>query len=214
MFKKITLAALILIISAVNIFAADEPAHPQNFVVAEIPIFSQKLRFKLPTDWQHAHTSQNDNSYLIEFIPKDEDIKNWKNLFSIQAFKDFDPTVSPEDIANNVANNFAKDCPQNSIYNKIGEQVLDGYDAFEAIIGCAALSNDHATNLKKGMSEISYYIFIKGQKDLYFAQKSIRGAGFPFENFPDSVKKSIDEIKNHLPIEFCNLDSAQGKCQK
>ncbi|MBL1419790.1 MAG: hypothetical protein COC24_004695 [Alphaproteobacteria bacterium] len=214
MFKKITLAVLIFITSTVNIFAADEPAQPQNFVVAEIPIFSQKLRFKLPTDWQHAHTSQNDKSYLIEFIPKDEDIKNWKNLFSVQGFKDFNPAVSPEDIANNVANNFAKDCPQNTVYIKIGEQVLNGHDAFMAIIGCSVMPQDHATNLKKGMSEISYYVFIKGQQDLYFTQKSIRSAGFPSENLPDSVKKSTEEMKNFFPIEFCSLESAQGRCEK
>ena len=214
MFKKITLAALVFIASTFSAFAADEPTEPQNFIVAEIPIYSQKLRFKLPTDWQHAHTSQNEKSYLIEFIPKDETLENWTNLFSIQGFKDFNPAVRPLDVANNVAKNFAKTCPDTAIYTKIGERVLNGYDAFLAIIGCSVMPQDHASNLKKGMSEISYYVFIKGKSDLYFAQKSIRGVGFTPEKFPDFVEKSISEMKNFFPIEFCSLESVKGRCEK
>lgn len=214
MFRKITLAALIFMASALTVFAADEPDTAQNFIVAEIPIFSQKLRFKLPISWQRAHTSQNEKSFVIEFIPKDEAIDNWENLFSIQGFKDFNPDVTPLDVANSVANNFIKNCPQSAIYTKIGERVLNGHQAFLAIIGCSEMPQDHASNLKKGMSEISYYVFVKGTKDLYFAQKSIRGTGFAPEKFPEFVEKSIRDMKNFFPIEFCTLDSAQGRCEK
>lgn len=214
MLKKIIITTFIIIISTINSHAAEQAKNPQNFIVAEIPIFSQKLRFKLPTDWQHAHTSQNDKSYLIEFIPKTENINNWKNLFSIQAFKDFNPNLTPEQVANSVANNFTKTCPEAVIYTKLGERFLNGQQSFLAIIGCSIVPKDHATNLKKGMSEISYYVFIKGKNDLYFAQKSIRGAGFTPDKFPPFVEESIAEMKNFFPIEFCSLDSVQGQCIK
>lgn len=214
MFKKITIAAFVFILGIINVHAADQPTDPQNFVVAEIPIFSQKLRFKLPTDWQHAHTSQNDKSYLIEFIPKTENINSWENLFAIQGFKDFDQNVKPEQVADSVANNFVKACPETVIYSKLGERYLNGQQAFLAIIGCSVMPEDHATNLKKGMSEISYYVFVKGKQDLYFAQKSIRGPGFTPDKFPPFVEESIADMKNFFPIEFCALDSAQGQCIK
>lgn len=215
MFKKLTLAALIVMSAATSGYAADEATEPaQNYSIAEIPIFSQKLRFKLPTDWQLVQSKQNGKTYLIEFIPKDEKIESWTNLFSIQGFQDFDPKSKPQDVADSVYRGFSKLCPETSIYSKIGERVLNGQDAYLAVIGCAEMPNDHSTNLKKGMSEISYYVFIKGEKDLYFAQKSIRGAGFSNDKFPPFVNEAIIEMNNFFPIEFCTLDSPRGKCLK
>lgn len=215
MLKKLTLAALIIMSAATSGFAADEATPPKlNYSIAEVPIFSQKLRFKLPTDWQHVQSKQNGSTYLIEFIPKDEKIESWKNLFSIQGFQDFDPETKPQDVADSVHRGFAKLCPETSVYTKIGERVLNGQDAFLAVIGCAEMPNDHATNLKKGMSEIAYYVFIKGTKDLYFAQKSIRGAGFTNDVFPPFVNDAILEMTDFFPIEFCTLDSPRGTCLK
>lgn len=215
MLKKLTLAAFIFISSATIAHAADEAAAPeQNYAIAEVPIFSQKLRFKVPTDWQHVQSNQNGNTYLIEFIPKDEKIESWTNLFSVHGFQDFDPEATPKDVADSVFRGLIKLCPETAIYTKVGERVLNGQDAFLAIIGCAEMPDDHSTNLKKGMSEISYYVFIKGKKDLYFAQKSIRGEAFSIDKFPPFVNAAIVEMKNFFPIEFCTLDSPRGVCVK
>lgn len=207
------LLAMLLFFMASSAMAADEDA-VQNFVTAEIPIFSQKLRFKIPTDWQHAQTNQSETAYLIEFIPKDETIDNWKNLFSLQGIRNFNLTVSPEQVADSVASNFANTCPNSVIYNKLGARILDEQNAFLAIIGCSNLPNDHQTNLKAGMSEISYYVFVAGQHDLYIAHKSIRGAGFTGADFPPFVAQSIKDMLNFFPIEFCSLDSELGQCNK
>jgi len=41
-----------------------------------IPIYNQKLAFRLPTDWKPAFKDQNANMFLIEFTPKNESIKS------------------------------------------------------------------------------------------------------------------------------------------
>lgn len=194
-------------------WAADEPV-AQTHIVAEIPIFAQKLRFKLPIDWQHAHTSQNEAAYLIEFIPQNEDLKSWTNLFSIQGIRDFDPLITPEQVAQSVATNFQKTCPDAMIYKNIGARVLDNHNAFLTVMGCSNIPADHSSGIKAGMSEITYYVFIKGSRDLYIAHKSVRGAGFSGDSLPTFVEQAISDMKNFFPIEFCNLDSAKGQCSK
>ncbi|MGL1922708.1 MAG: hypothetical protein OCD03_16960 [Hyphomicrobiales bacterium] len=220
MFKKLCLAAAFVLSSGLIVQAADEKVVPepapiqQNFLTVEVPIYSQKLRFKLPTDWKHANTSQNEKTYLIEFVPKGEGLSDWKNLFSLQGVKDFDPAIKPEDVANSVASSFAEICPKTVVFTKIGARFLNDQEAFLAIIGCADMPEDNPTGLKKGMAEISYYVFIKGKRDLYIAHKSIRGAGFTPDKFPPFVEQAIGEMKNFFPIEFCALESGKGQCEK
>lgn len=211
MFSKIKLLWIGLLVGFASCVQA---AEQQNFATAEIPIFAQKLRFKLPVDWKHAHTAQNDTSYLIEFIPQNEDISNWTNLFSIQGLKDFDPLVTPEQVAQSVATSFKKSCPDSLIYENIGARLLDEHNAFLTVLGCANIPSDHATSLKSGMSEITYYVFVKGQRDLYIAHRSVRGAGFSGDKFPTFVEQAISDMKNFFPIEFCTLESAKGECNK
>lgn len=219
--KKVYLIAAFLMLAIGNVWAADEAAKPAdgaqstpNFAVIEVPIYAQKLRFKMPTDWKHVNTKQNDKAYLLEFVPFDEDLVGWTNLFSVQGAKDFDPAIKPEDVANTVVKNFFEICPESVIYTKVGSQFISGQEAFIAIIGCAEMPKDNITGLKKGMSEISYYVFIKGQRDLYIAHKSVRGPGFSPDKFPPFVEEAMADLKDFLPLEFCKLSSPRGTCEQ
>lgn len=194
-------------------FAA-EKSKPLPSVAAEVPIYSQKIRFQLPSDWKHIFTDQTDDSYLIEFIPKKSSLENWTDLFSLQGHKGFKGSLTPEQVSNNIATGFVKTCPKTAIYTKLGARKIDGHDAFLSVIGCSNMPSDGVAGLKKGMSEISYYVVMQGDADLYVAHKSVRGVGFKPNKFPPFVEASIEGMKLFFPFKFCKLDSPRGQCKK
>ncbi|MCJ8324060.1 MAG: hypothetical protein HRU29_15045 [Rhizobiales bacterium] len=181
-------------------------------LTVEVPIFSQKIRFNLPVNWMHSHTSQNQAAYLIEFIPKNETPDQWSELFSIQGIKDFNPESSPEQVSDFIANNLIENCPDAAIYTKLGKRELSGHLAFASLIGCSSLPADGIKGLKAGMSEMAYYAIIKGKNDLYIVHKSIRSAGFEGDVFPPIIETAIGDMKDFFPIEFCQLASPKGQC--
>lgn len=181
-------------------------------VIVEVPIFSQKIRFNLPTDWVHTHTSQNEAAYLIEFTPKNENPKQWNNLFSIQGVKNFNPESSPEQVSDFIAQNLVKNCPDAAVYTKIGERNLSSHLAYLSLIGCSSVPADIDIGLTDGMSEIAYYAIIKGKNDLYIAHKSIRSESFEGDSFPAVIESAIEDMKAFFPIEFCALESPKGQC--
>ncbi len=203
------LLLLIAPVWALSAFAADQESRK---ITVEIPIYSQKIRFSIPFEWQYAFTDQNASNYLVEFIPKTETIENWTHLFTLQGIKNYDPEVKLIDIANQTASKFVKICPDNAVYTPIGQQKIHHHNAFSAIIGCANMPNNAATKLKVGMSEISHFIFVRGKKDLYIIQKSIRSNAFENTSFPSHIEVAIADMKNFFPIELCNLNSPRGQC--
>lgn len=194
--------------------AKDKIARPIPPIIAEIQIFSQKLRFRLPHDWKHAFTDQNAKLYLVEFIPKAEQKENWTNLYSIQGHKDFNPAIKPEDVSDKIARAFYNTCPETTIYSKIGAKLIHKHEAFFAVIGCSKMPKDDKTGLKKGMAEISYYAFIKGKRDLYIIHKSVRGEGFAPDKLPKYVEQSIKDLKYFFPMELCDANSSKGTCKQ
>lgn len=213
MFKKtITFALLFLTLFATMAQAADDKV--PTYATAEIPIFAQKIQFQLPLTWKHAFTDQSSTSFMIEFIPINEDINSWTNLFSIQGFKNIGPDVLLESFANKMANNYVKTCPKTVVYSKFGKGEIGGFETFQAILGCTKMPKDYPSNLKKGMSEISFFTFIKGQENIYVTQKSYRSAGFDEGGIPPKVKQAMLDRQNFLPLKLCALSSPKGKCNQ
>lgn len=209
--NKLSAFLSILILPILTMTAVAETA---KSVTVEIPIFSQKVRFSLPDGWKNNKAKQFKQSFLAEFTPVDEELDSWTNLFALQAHQNFDPTISPEQVSDSYAAGFVKLCPKSVIYSKLKAQQINGHQAYLSLMGCANMPVDTVSGLKKGMSEISFYIFVKGTKDLYIFQKSLRGDGFDPENLPASIKQSVNEMKSFSPMQFCNLDSPKGKCLK
>jgi len=179
-----------------------------------IPIYSQKLAFRLPTDWKPAFKDQNANMFMIEFTPKNESIKSWSNLLSLQGFKNLAARGSSEQFLDQLASVFKSTCGEYLIYEKIDSPIIDGYESTSAILGCSKMPKSHQSGVKKGQSEVGYYHSIRGEKDIYFIHKSIRGDSFENSKPPLTKDNVASFFKSFMPIELCQNSGGQAECIK
>jgi len=181
---------------------------------AIIPIHSQKVSIQLPSTWKAAFQQKQKDSYLIEFIPKNESIKNWNNIVSIQGFRGLSFLYSAEQFLNKIAARFETVCGENTIYNKLGTANIDGYSTYNAILGCSKAPKPHATGINKNQSEIGYYYSIQGENDIYLIHKSIRGNSFNLDDSPLKKENIKEFLKIITPIELCKNEGSPTVCVK
>ncbi|GJM05225.1 MAG: hypothetical protein DHS20C09_12160 [marine bacterium B5-7] len=183
-------------------------------IASVIPVFSQKVSFNLPGDWKAAFQDQRSGAFLIEFIPQDETIENWENLFSIQGFEKLADKTKPIDFLDGLTLRLKESCGEYSVYEQLGHFTVSNHKAFAAIMGC---SNSVATKnspAKKGKSELGYYIAIQGLHDYYLLHKSIRGASFKKGDMPINSGNADDFIAEFMPIELCRSGGEEYECNK
>jgi hypothetical protein len=183
-------------------------------VPAVIPIFSQKVSFKLPTNWKVAFENQQSDSYMIEFIPKSESINIWENLLTIQGFKNLADRMTPENFLDDLVVSYKGICDDAFIFEKLGLIDITGHQAFAAIIGCANLPDPQGNYSKEGQSELGYYISIKGENDFYLIHKSISGNAFNINESPINKDNTSEFMALFLPIELCKKSGEPYECNK
>jgi len=209
----------LLMMFALSVPAAEyEPidAIPEDVksVAAVIPIYSQKVSFNLPTDWKAAFQDERSGAFLVEFIPKGEEIEKWQNLFTIQGFEQLADKTKPIDFLDGLAQRLKESCGQYSIYEQLGHLTVSKHKAFAAIMGCSNSIDANNNVAKKETSELGYYIAIQGEKDYYLIHKSIRGDSFDKANSPINIDNAEDFIAEFMPIELCQLGGEKYDCKK
>lgn len=217
MIKKLLTISLITLSGISNANTLNKPDSIPNKIDSlkvVIPIYEQKVSFHLPKTWKAAFKDQKPGMFMIEFTPKNEEIKSWKNLLSIQGFKGLSSKLTSSQFLDILASNFKRVCGENTIYNKLDPMKIDGYVSSTAILGCSNMPDSHPTGLSKGQSEIGYYYSIQGEKDIYLIHRSIRGESFSINNSPLHKKNILASIKPMMPIELCKKDGHQAECKK
>lgn len=203
--KIVGILSLIFITSssvANDITSAKYIPNDVKSITAVIQIYSQVLVFKLPKTWKPAYKAENANTFLAEFIPKNEDINSWKTILSIQGFKNLADKLTPAELLDKVAAGFKSTCGNNVIYKKLGPKYISGYKAYTAILGCTRFPVSTPTGAKQGQSEIGYYLSIQGEKDFYFIHKSIRDKGFSPSSSPLNKENAPAFIADITPIKL------------
>ncbi len=200
-------------VSAVEVETVDDiPEGAKSAAV--IPVYSQKVSFNLPTDWKAAYQDQRSGAFLIEFIPQDEIIENWENLFTIQGFEKLADKTKPIDFLDGLAQRLKESCGQYSVYEQLGHMTVSKYKAFAAIMGCANSPDPKNSSANKGKSELGYYIAIQGQQDYFLIHKSIRGDSFDKDKAPINLNNADDFIAEFMPIEVCQSGGEEYECNK
>lgn len=163
----------------------------------ELAIFSQEVSFNLPKEWKLAFNEQQAGMYAAEFVPANEDLRAWSEMFCVQGFEGLSENIQPEALLDSLATAYRETCEGEVIYNKLGETEVDGLDGFSAILGCTRMPDTHkATRLTATgivsvpQGEIGHYTAISGVDDLYLLHQSQRGDVF-------STDKSPLESLNH-----------------
>lgn len=165
-------------------------------VLNTIPIFSQKLGVQIPPGWKPT-TQQNSSVYLMEFIPSKEKIEAWTQLIAITGIKDGAAQYTPQKAYEAEMSSVKVACPQDFVSTEISKQNYQGYESYQAIMGC-----------KKGkfpQSELAFYLLVKGKKDLYMLKKSFKNKDLNQQNY----KTLAPEI---LTVKICKNDKAGPTC--
>jgi hypothetical protein len=172
-------------------------------VDAVIPIFSQKLGFRLPTSWKIASQKRKPGVFSVEFSPNNEDIKSWKNLLTIQGFENLSSKVTAEQFLSVASLSFRTVCSKDFVFENLGQTTIDGFIAHRAIMGCNKVPNQQ-------YGEIAYWLIIQGEKDIYSIQKAIRS-----ETEITLSKNNVDTFfSDFTPIQLCKPDGTQYECKK
>lgn len=179
-----------------------------------VPIYSQRVGLRIPTDWKQASQSQTANAFILEFTPKTEDINSWRNMISVQGFKDLASLVSSEQFFDDLASQFRSVCGEYLVYEKIGSPIINGYESTTAILGCSKLPNAHPSGVAKGQSEVGFYVTIQGKNDIYMIHRSIRGDSFENGEAPLSRADLASFVELFAPIELCEKQGGPDECRQ
>lgn len=216
--KIINISLFALIFMAVQFgsaFANDNKAQqaatsPIAGFLTSTPIFSQIVVFNVPKGWKPAHEQASDRSYIMEFIPGDQKLGDWKEMITVQGFKDLakNPNATPKGLIGMLATNIKKACGENTVGQLLGDKKIDSFEASYAFIGCANMSSVDIKGISnKGKSDIALYIAIKGTKDMYMIHRSIRSEAFNPKRIPVTQATLASWIKGLEPIKICERDS-------
>jgi hypothetical protein len=165
-------------------------------VFLQMPVFSQGIQCGIPKTWNYMkpeYERLTKDSYMVEYIPKGQDINNWQDLFTIQGFKNaiLDKKFNKELMLKYISDMLIKISKENFVFKVISKENIDGYPAFIVLMGLSNSPDNHASGVKTGQAEISLYAFIDGKNDLYLIHKGWRMPAF----FKDKIPIKEEDIQ-------------------
>lgn len=211
------LVSLLLVISAGERSLQANEVKPKMTLI--IPVYSQKVSLKLPTvGWKPVFESNKNNAYRIEFVPKEENSRDWKNLISIQGFKGVVKNKSNKEklrtlvtFSSLVNSHFKKICSQDKLTFELFHNKDEKYIYIDSLIGCTEPQNvkQEMVDITKG--ELGYYRFIAGKEDLYLIHKAIRGEEKEISQKLNKLN-SKEFFSSINPIKICKYDKSPVSC--
>ena len=199
---KVVLACMLSLMALVSVCSAQT----NQFLKATIPLFSQKLGINVPSNWKIASQQKSSNIFLLEFIPPQEELANWTEMLTVEAFKGMASQQSVQSAYQMEANSVVSSCPKESINYVVENSNTQGYDSISAIVGCSK----HP--FIKGRNEVAFYTFIKGKADIYMIKKSFREL-LEKNTAPLLDKNSYKKLANEvLSVTVCKNDGQGPAC--
>jgi hypothetical protein len=83
----------------------------------------QGVKFTLGPDWKVANKANNNSSRIVEFVREGDDIQNWKELVTIQTFKE-SAKSSPQEVFTRLKALREKECPDATVWNIIEQNEI------------------------------------------------------------------------------------------
>jgi len=106
--KKILVVLLLVVFGYAekNIIDTDKLKKVKD-VRSVMKIYSQTLSWKHPNKWKGAYRNEANNAFIMEFIPKEQELKTWKDMLTIQGLKGLAKrdNLTPKDIKLSLVNN-------------------------------------------------------------------------------------------------------------
>lgn len=193
--RKIVAIFSILVFLCINAFSKEES------VQVNMKIYNEIVSIKIPKSWRYDKPAlvQNKNGfYLIEFLPKNQNFDNWKEMLTIQGFNNLaiQENMSSHSLEKKMKASY-KDLSKKNFYYQNKKEINTGkHQAVLSLMGCAKVPKD-ITTVKKGEGEVGLYLFVKGTQDVYIIHKSWRTKAYENKELPIK-QKEIDKWKDIL----------------
>ena len=168
---------LLIVVMVRSVLAAPQVKPPSELQVLQFSVFDHFIRTILPKSWafeEPAVKRLSEDKAIIEIIPKNESIDNYMNIFTLQVFKGsaHKEDLNSADVIQNVANYVHSLNPDKFMFTKLGEKTEGRLNSFMAVIGSGELREDFSNSFKKGDGEVSIFLCIKGEDNVYLINRS------------------------------------------
>lgn len=216
MYKTIAMISAAMVITPLLSHAASDGADAlsaKKFNVSR-PIFSQLVVHGIPKGWKVGFEKAMPTRYIQEFVPAGESVESWSEMITVQGFKDMsqNPNMAPKALLSMVGGGIKKTCGESFIGQVVGEQSVDSYEAYWAIIGCGNMPASRPSGIKQGQGEVALYVAIRGTRDVYVIQRAVRGNAFDPTRSPISAQRITELLHDVQPIKICDLNVSQFTC--
>jgi hypothetical protein len=176
---------------------------PGDEIDSVIRVFTQTIKFPYPKEWglnPPVFKNEKDNHFIIEFIPKEQKLNNWKDMLTIQGFKHLaNNNVLPEKMLRTLMQQFNTIAPTMTYSKEIYQGKVNGYSGIIMLMGIKELPKSVNSTLPKGVGEIGLYLALKGKNDMYIVHRSWKSdSPYSEDNLPMSqndLNRWIDILK-------------------
>ncbi|XPV83524.1 MAG: hypothetical protein ACNI22_06650 [Halarcobacter sp.] len=192
--KKILVILVLVICTYANDSIMDHSEIKNlKYVKSVMKVYSQTLSWKQPT-WRNVFKNQSSNAFIMEFIPKDQELKTYRDMFTIQGLQGLaqDKELGPKHIEFSLTNKINKISPSNVLFKELGNINISGHEGVIFLLGLKKIPKDITYGLPKGVSEIGLYLVIKGKKDFYILHRSWKREAITKDKLP-FAKEEIQE---------------------
>ena len=203
MLKKLFFIIIIIMVSiSSNLFAEEKKEVGSDFdkIMADTPgdavdsvmrVFHQTISFRYPKEWgfHPVYRNQKDFHFIVEFIPKEQTLSSWKDMLTIQGFRDFSKRkdISPEKMVLALRSQFISIAPTMSYFKDVYIGDVNGYSGIIVLMGIKKLPKSVNPTFPKGAGEIGLYLVLKGKNDIYLIHRSWKSdAPYTDEKLPMS----------------------------
>lgn len=161
-------------ISSASIMAQKKPTQTLPDMNLIMPVFTQLVRFKLPSGFRPIYEKTTGDGYVFEAVPYGETTDNWSQIITLTGYQNLanQPDVTPESLLGYLADKYEKSCPDSFAAQVIDPFPVDGYPTFAAILSCG-----RAEPVPDSPSESVVILSIKGAQDFYTLQWAERAPG-------------------------------------
>ena len=164
----------------------------EEYVKAVMRVFNQTVVYKHPTSWplNPVYRKQTRNHFITEYIPKNQTLKNWKDMFTIQGYKNYaSKGMTSIKMLNLLKQNMQSISPGKFYYNEVYRGDFSGNSLIISLMGIKKLPKTIMPELPKGSGEIGLYLVLKGKNDIYIIHRSWKGKPYSDKKLPMSKKE-------------------------
>lgn len=170
-----------------------------DFVNVVMKVYNQTLSYQYPKVWNlaPAYRVQKGGYYMVEHLPKEQTLENWKEMLTYQGYKNLAQKegVTSIKMISSMKERIKKVSEEELYFKPLYNWKLNGYDAAMALIGLKKLPSNMGKSFPEGQGELGLYLVIKGKKDVYVIQKSWRSEAFTEKHLPISMDELDKWIK-------------------